>query len=64
MTIESWSQQYGPVVGFSVFGELFVTVNGTKAILEALRKDEFQARPETAAVRKRSFGKSLGKSKP
>uniref|UniRef100_A0A1B6LKL5 Cytochrome P450 n=1 Tax=Graphocephala atropunctata TaxID=36148 RepID=A0A1B6LKL5_9HEMI len=58
--VEEWSQKYGPVIGLNFFSTLFVVVTGIDNVLEALRKEEFQSRPNNFIVRSRSFGKCLG----
>lgn len=37
-----------------------IAVSGPRQVLEVLRRDEFQGRPDSPEVRERSFNKQLG----
>jgi hypothetical protein len=56
-----WMERYGPVVGLLFGSKKAVAVSGGKAVLEVLRRGEFQGRSQTARVKDISFNKCLGK---
>ncbi|KAJ4434999.1 hypothetical protein ANN_23571 [Periplaneta americana] len=55
-----WRQKYGPVVGFFLGPRTAVAICGPREVLEVLRREEFQIRPDGDFFRERSFGKKLG----
>jgi hypothetical protein len=59
----SWLQKYGPVVGLMFGSRKVIAVSGSKAVLEALLRDEFQGRTESFRLKETSFNKRLGKRK-
>jgi hypothetical protein len=56
----SWLEKYGPVVGLVLGSIPVIAVGGPREVLEVLRRDEFQGRPDGPEVRERSFNKRLG----
>jgi hypothetical protein len=56
-----WLEKYGPVVGLMFGSKKAVAVSGAKGVLEVLRREEFQGRPESSRVKDISFNKRLGK---
>lgn len=56
----SWMEKYGPIVGLIVGSAPVVTVAGPREVMEVLRRDEFQGRPDDNHVRERNFNKRLG----
>lgn len=56
----NWLEKYGPVVGLLFGSRKAVAVSGAKAVLEVLRREEFQGRTENAKLKDRSFNKRLG----
>ncbi|XP_069696214.1 methyl farnesoate epoxidase-like [Periplaneta americana] len=57
---DEWRRKYGPVVGLFLGPKLAIAVCGPNEILEVLRREEFQARPDGVFFKDRSFGKKLG----
>jgi hypothetical protein len=57
----NWLDKYGPVVGLMFGSKKALAVSGAKAVLEVLRRDEFQGRGESSSLKDRSFNKRLGK---
>ncbi|KAG8245288.1 hypothetical protein J6590_005602 [Homalodisca vitripennis] len=60
LKVEEWSKIYGQIIGLRIFNDLAVFVTGVDNILLALRKEEFQSRPDIFSVKTRNYGKSLG----
>ncbi|KAG8245287.1 hypothetical protein J6590_005601 [Homalodisca vitripennis] len=58
--VEEWAKMYGQIIGLRVFNDLIVFVTGVDNVLAALRKEEFQSRPDIFSIKATSFGKSLG----
>ncbi|KAG8245283.1 hypothetical protein J6590_005597 [Homalodisca vitripennis] len=58
--VEEWSKIYGQIIGCRIFSDLAVFVTGVDNVLAALRKEEFQSRPESFSIKARSYGKALG----
>ncbi|XP_021919682.1 methyl farnesoate epoxidase-like isoform X2 [Zootermopsis nevadensis] len=56
----SWMDKYGPVVGLMFGTKKALGVSGAKAVLEVLRRDEFQGRVDNSRTRDISFNKRLG----
>lgn len=56
-----WLQKYGPVVGLVYGSSRIIAICGAREVFEVLQREEFQARPNNAFVKERSFGKRLGK---
>lgn len=61
--VRQWAKEYGPIIGLTAVGKPIILIEGVENIHAALRKDEFQNRPEGFAVKARSFGKCLGNYK-
>ncbi|KAI5693419.1 hypothetical protein M8J75_015770 [Diaphorina citri] len=60
LTLEEWSAQYGPLIGVMMGRQPGLFVTGGGPVVAALKKEEFQGRPDTKYVRDRSFGEMLG----
>uniref|UniRef100_A0A1B6FWU3 Cytochrome P450 n=1 Tax=Cuerna arida TaxID=1464854 RepID=A0A1B6FWU3_9HEMI len=60
IAVDKWSKKYGPIIGLSAFNSLIVAITEIDHIVAALRKEEFQARPDSVVTRERMFGKVLG----
>lgn len=60
VSIEKWSRRYGQTIGYMFGSTPTIFVTGVDNVLAALRKDEFQGRPNDAGVLDRSFNKVLG----
>ncbi|XP_054278817.1 farnesoate epoxidase-like [Macrosteles quadrilineatus] len=58
--VEEWSKVYGEIIGLTVGNLRVVLVTGADNVLAALRKEEFQDRPDTFSIRERSFGELFG----
>ncbi|KAG8245240.1 hypothetical protein J6590_005553 [Homalodisca vitripennis] len=59
IAMDKWSKKYGPIIGLSAFDTLIVAITEIDHIVAALRKEEFQARPNNVVIRERMFGKLL-----
>lgn len=59
--MEKWLKQYGPVVGLMLGSQPAVAICGPTEVLEVLRREEFQGRPENANFRQENFNRKLGK---
>lgn len=57
---KKWLKEYGPVVGLMYGSHPAIAVIGAEAVLEVLRRDEFQGRPDSFNARDRAFNKRLG----
>ncbi|XP_069696212.1 methyl farnesoate epoxidase-like [Periplaneta americana] len=55
-----WRRKYGPLVGLFLGSKPAVAVCGPNEVLEVLRREEFQARPDDILFRDRIFGKKFG----
>ncbi|KAJ4434996.1 hypothetical protein ANN_23568 [Periplaneta americana] len=55
-----WRRKYGSVVGLFFGHRTVVAICGPKEVLEVLRREEFQVRPNSDFFKARSFGKKLG----
>lgn len=62
LTLEEWVAKYGPLVGVMMGPQPGLFVTGADSVVAALKKEEFQGRPDTKYVRERSFGERLGES--
>lgn len=60
--IDELKKKYGPIIGYMAFGQPIVFMDGADIIHAALRKEEFQSRPDFFSIQARTFGKNLGKS--
>lgn len=60
LTLEEWVAKYGPLVGVMMGPQPGLFVTGADSVVAALKKEEFQGRPDTKYVRERSFGERLG----
>jgi methyl farnesoate epoxidase/farnesoate epoxidase len=60
---KKWLKEYGPVVGLMHGSHPAIAVIGAEAVLEVLRRDEFQGRPDSFNARDRAFNKRLGKTR-
>lgn len=58
--IEIWSKKYGETIGYMFVSQPIVFVTGVDNVLAALRKEEFQGRPDDFDLRNRSFGERFG----
>uniref|UniRef100_A0A1B6CBB7 Cytochrome P450 n=1 Tax=Clastoptera arizonana TaxID=38151 RepID=A0A1B6CBB7_9HEMI len=59
--IKDWAKKYGQVISVHLGLHKGLFVTGADNVLAALRKPEFQGRPDSHTIRERSFGqKSLG----
>jgi hypothetical protein len=58
--VKKWLKDYGPVVGLMFGSQPTVAVIGAEEVLEVLRRDEFQGRPDTFNSRDRAFNQRLG----
>jgi hypothetical protein len=56
----SWMEKYGPIVGLMMGSTPVIAVGGPREVLEVLRRDEFQGRPDDQHTRDRNFNKRLG----
>lgn len=61
LAVKKLTAVYGPIVGLHLGNIRLVLVDGADYVLEALRKEEFQSRPNMLTFRMRSFEKNLGK---
>jgi hypothetical protein len=59
--MELWLKQYGPVVGIMLGSQPAVLICGPHEVQEAMRREEFQGRPEKANFRQENFNRKLGK---
>jgi len=57
----NWLEKYGPVVGLLFGSKKAVAVSGANAVLEVLRREEFQGRIESSRLKDMSFNQRLGK---
>nr|CAD7571450.1 unnamed protein product [Timema californicum] len=55
-----WQEKYGSLTGLMLGSQPIVAVNGPKAVLEMLRREELQDRPNTFTLRARTFNKRIG----
>nr|CAD7392258.1 unnamed protein product [Timema cristinae] len=55
-----WQETYGSLTGLMLGSQPIVAVNGPKAVLEVLRREELQDRPDTFTLRARTFNKRIG----
>uniref|UniRef100_A0A8D8PP00 Methyl farnesoate epoxidase n=1 Tax=Cacopsylla melanoneura TaxID=428564 RepID=A0A8D8PP00_9HEMI len=60
LTLEDWGRRYGPLIGVMMGRQPGLFVTGAGPVVTALKKEEFQGRPDTKYVRERSFGERLG----
>lgn len=60
LTLEDWAHRYGPLIGVMMGPQPGLFVTGAGPVVAALKKEEFQGRPDTKYVRERSFGERLG----
>lgn len=60
LRMEKWLKQYGPVVGLMIGSQPAVAICGPTEVLEILRREEFQGRPENANFRQENFNRKLG----
>jgi methyl farnesoate epoxidase/farnesoate epoxidase len=60
---KKWLKEYGPVVGLMYGSQPAIAVIGAEAVLEVLRRDEFQGRPDSFSTRDRAINKRLGKTR-
>lgn len=60
LTLADWLRKYGPVVGLFFGSKPAVAICGPREVLEVLRREEFQSRPNATIFTDRSFGKKLG----
>jgi methyl farnesoate epoxidase/farnesoate epoxidase len=60
---KKWLGEYGPIVGLMFGSQPTVAVIGAEAVLEVLRREEFQGRPDNFNARFRAYNKRLGKSR-
>jgi hypothetical protein len=58
---KKWKKEYGSVVGLMFGSKPTIAVIGAEEVLEVLRREEFQGRPDTFNSRDRAFNKRLGK---
>jgi hypothetical protein len=58
-----WLKEYGPVVGLMYGTQPAIAVIGAKAVLEVLRREEFQGRLDGFNERDRAHNKRLGKTR-
>jgi hypothetical protein len=58
---KKWLKKYGPVVGLMYGSHPTIAVVGAETVLEVLRREEFQGRPDSFNARDRAFNKRLGK---
>jgi hypothetical protein len=56
----SWMKKYGPIVGLMLGSTPVIAVGGPHEVLEVLRREEFQGRPDNHQIRDRNFNKRLG----
>jgi len=56
----SWLEKYGPIVGLMLGSIPIIAVSGPHEVLEVLRRNEFEGRPDGPEVRERSLNKRLG----
>nr|CAD7408709.1 unnamed protein product [Timema poppensis] len=57
-----WQEKYGSLTGLMLGSQPIVAVNGPKAVLEMLRREELQDRPDTFTLRARTFNKRIGET--
>ena len=55
-----WKKKYGNIIGLMMGKRPAIVITGAEEVLEALRRDEFQGRPDTFNSRDRAFNKRLG----
>ncbi|KAJ9577819.1 hypothetical protein L9F63_005610 [Diploptera punctata] len=55
-----WKKKYGNIVGLMFGQRPAIAVSGAEEVLECLRREEFQGRPDTFNSRDRAFYKRLG----
>lgn len=53
-------EKYGPVVGLMLGSIPIIAVSGPREVLEVLRRNEFDGRPDAPEVRERNLNKRLG----
>lgn len=53
-------EKYGPVVGLMLGSIPIIAVSGPREVLEVLRRNEFDGRPDVPEVRERSLNKRFG----
>lgn len=58
--IEVFSKTYGQIIGYMFGSTPMVFITGVDNVLAALRKDEFQGRPDNVFIRGRSLKNRLG----
>lgn len=58
--IHKWAKKYGPIFSGSIGTTPALFVTGADNVMAALRKEEFQGRPDQYSIRIRSFDKRLG----
>jgi len=56
----NWLEKYGPLVGLILGSSPVIAVGGPREVMEVLRRDEFQGRPDVENVREGNFNKRLG----
>nr|CAD7612719.1 unnamed protein product [Timema genevievae] len=61
-TMMEWQEKYGSLTGLMLGSQPIVAVNGPKAVLEVLRREELQDRPDTFTLRARTFNKRIGET--
>jgi hypothetical protein len=59
---KKWLNEYGPVVGLMYGSHPTIAVVGAETVLEVLRREEFQGRPDAFNGNDRLFNKRLGKT--
>ncbi|KDR22559.1 methyl farnesoate epoxidase-like isoform X2 [Zootermopsis nevadensis] len=60
LKMELWLKKYGSVVGLMLGSQPAVLICGPNEVLEVLRREEFQGRPEKANFRQENFNRKLG----
>jgi Cytochrome P450. len=60
LTQQEWLAKYGGVVGIMMGPRPGLFIQGAPYVQDALKKPEFQGRPQTSDFTATSFGKSLG----
>jgi methyl farnesoate epoxidase/farnesoate epoxidase len=59
--IQKMAEKYGPVTGFYLGSFLpFISVDGKKAVKEALHNNDLNGRPSGTLLKSRTFGEKLG----
>lgn len=58
--LQNLAKKYGPVTGFFLGPQAFVSVVGPQAIKEALLNEDLNGRPSGAIIKSRTFGEKLG----